>query len=236
MLLESSAQRDLVQSLWSARERGERLVAPELTLEEGAEVLHGLIERMIACGEEVIGWKIARIATSEVADPFLFAAPVFSSGLDWPSKWKLVAPRAELELVAKIEDGSRRSSSLSWQLGLEIVDNHDADWSMSPAWTLSDWGLHAGAALGTPCREPSVGEPLSAQIRLDDDVITLAGARVTESAEVFSLLDLWCERLLRPWRVGDLVWTGSVVKAVSFGQGTSIVGIVEGLGEATVTT
>jgi 2-keto-4-pentenoate hydratase len=219
----------LANALWEARNNGTNVDACALALEEAREVLADLVQRELATGREVVGWKIARLPL-EGADDVFFAGPVFAH-YDRPTS-PLVRPRVEVEFVARIEgregDGSWR---LSWHVGLEIVDNHDREWCLDPAWCLADWAVHAAASLGGPCQTPPEDAPIGVKLVIGDRSITRKGRWRMGHNRMLATLDKDCEQLARPLQVGDLVWSGSLLPPEPLPVGASVQGSVDGYGD-----
>jgi 2-keto-4-pentenoate hydratase len=220
----------LTTALWEARNNGTNLDARPISLEDARGVLADLVRREMETGREVVGWKIARLPF-EGADDVFFAGPVFEH-YERPST-RLVQPRVEAEFVARFEgqesDGTWR---LSWHVGLEIVDNHDRQWSLDPAWCLADWAVHAGASLGTACPEPPLEEALPVRLTIGDRTIERIGRWRTGRSRLLAVLDQDCEQTARAVRVGDLVWSGSLMAAEPLPVGASVKCSVGGFGEA----
>jgi hypothetical protein len=136
-----------------------------------------------------------------------------------------------VEFVARLEDRQNDGSwRLSWHVGLEIVDNHDGDWCLDPAWCLADWAVHAGATLGDSCREPRVGEPVGVHLVVGGREMTLVGQWRTGRGRMLAILDQDCAELVRPCQSGDLVWSGALLPPEPLPVGASVRCSVEGFG------
>jgi 2-keto-4-pentenoate hydratase len=220
----------LSNALWDARNHGKNVDACALSLEEAREVLADLVQLELATGQEVVGWKIARLPLGGEDDVF-FAGPVFAK-YEKPT-CRLVQPRVEVEFVARIEgresDGSWR---LSWHVGLEIVDNHDREWCLDPPWCLADWALHAGASLGGVCQMPPEDKPIGVKLVVGDRRITTNGRWRTGHSRMLAILDQDCEQLARPFQIGDLVWSGSLLPPEPMPSGAFVRCSVDGFGHA----
>jgi 2-keto-4-pentenoate hydratase len=219
--------RDLVELLWEARAAGTTVEPRELTLDEARATLAALTRRAVAEGEEVVGWKIARLPDRTGQD-VLFAGPVFASSLG-PADRPLVAPRFEVEHVARVE--ALDPLRLSWHLGLEVVDNHAPDWRLDPAWALADWGVHGGAVLGQPCAPPLDGVPRAVELRIGAEHRAVEGAWRTGLGRMAEVLERDAAALLQPLRPGDLVWSGSLLPPTPVLVGLDVVARVADLGE-----
>ena len=218
---------DLVDLLWRARAAGATVEPHELSLDEARATLAELTARAVADGEEVIGWKIARLPDRAGHD-VVFAGPVFASSLGVADR-SLVSPRVEVEHVARVESDDRRD--LTWHLGLEVVDNHAPDWTLDPAWALADWAVHGGGVLGPRCDPPMADEDRMVGLVVGDDRQTLEGAWRTGVDRMVEVLERECPALLRSWRPGDLVWSGSLLPPTPVPVGVDVVARVDGPGE-----
>lgn len=217
---------DVVEALWRARLDGITVPPPALDFEEAMAVLAGLVRREVDGGEEIVGWKIARLPDAQGED-VLFAGPVFAGSLV-PASRALVAPRVETEYVARIKQPLPEGGwATAWHLGFEIVDNHSPDWSLDPAWAVADWGLHAGAILGDPCAAPVVDAPVSVRFRVDDDEVVTAGAWRTGHERMHAILERDCARLARPLQAGDLVWSGALFPPVAISVGDAVEAVLD---------
>jgi 2-keto-4-pentenoate hydratase len=181
----------------------------------------------VAEGEEVVGWKIARLPDRAGAD-VLFAGPVFASSLG-PAHRALVAPRFEVEHVARLD--ALGPLQLTWHLGLEVVDNHAPGWTLDPAWALADWAVHGGAVLGPVSDPPLPDQPRKVELAIGAERRTVEGAWRTGVPRMVEVLERDCPALLRPWRPGDLVWSGSLLPPTPVPVGVDVVARVDGLGE-----
>jgi 2-keto-4-pentenoate hydratase len=229
--------RHMVDALWRSRRTADAVVAPPLTPDEGFAVLTELVGRAVDEGDEVIGWKIARLPGDGNAEPFLFAAPVFRSSLEPLTGRRLAGPKVEVELVGRIEtiNGNDASAehpwTMSWRVGLELVANHDPDWSMTPGWAIADWGLHAAAVLGEACRQPEQDEPVPVQIAVEgEEGFSRDGAWRIGTANLATVLERDAARVVRPCQTGDLVWTGALIPPMPLTIGPTLVAVVGGFG------
>jgi 2-keto-4-pentenoate hydratase len=229
---------DIVDVLWRLRRTAETVIAPPMAPEEGFDILRKLVARAIDDGDEVIGWKIARLPSGEDESPFVFAAPVFTSSLQPVSGRRLASPKLEVELVAVIDALGGDSASpesdtwkLSWRVGLEIAANNARDGHKSPGWAIADWGLHAAVVLGDHCRQPTPDEALSVRIAVEGaPEVQQQGAWRIGRKDMIDVLHRDCPRVARPCRSGDLVWTGALVAPMPLPVEASLLAEVEGLG------
>jgi 2-keto-4-pentenoate hydratase len=191
-------------------------------------VLRELAAREVAAGNEVVGWKIGRMRTQDDGE-FFFAGPVFD-GYDRPTR-PFVAPRVEVEFVARIRDRNDDGSwPMSWHVGLEIIDNHDAQWSLDPAWCVADWAVQAAGAVGDSCNEPVVGEPVGVRLLVGGREVGGEGQWRTGRERMMEILERDCARLARPFQAGDLVWSGSLLPPEPLPKGESVEAFVQGAG------
>jgi 2-keto-4-pentenoate hydratase len=227
-----TASRTLVDSLWDARRSGGTVAAPaDLSLDEGIDALRSLTDRALRAGHELIGWKLARLPPSDGANGVVFAAPVFRQSLLPTALAHARAPRLEVELVCRLGDAKATWTDLRWNVGMEIIDNHDPAWSTSAGWALADWGLHVGAKLGGSCQAPVVGTAIRVDVQIGDVVTQRVGAwRERWYETMLDALQRDCPRIVRPCAVGDLVWTGALVPAIELVSGTAFNAIVHGFG------
>jgi 2-keto-4-pentenoate hydratase len=231
---------EIVDILWRVRRTAETVTATPMAPEEGFDILRKLVARAIDDGDEVIGWKIARLSSGEDESPFVFAAPVFTSSLQPISGRQLASPKLEVELVAVVDALGRQGASpasesdtwtLSWRVGLEIAANNARDGHKSPGWAIADWGLHAGVVLGDHCRQPTPDEALSVRIAVEGAAeVQQQGAWRIGREGMIDVLHRDCPRVARPCRSGDLVWTGALVAPMPFPVDSSLLAEVEGFG------
>jgi hypothetical protein len=123
--------------LWQLRGRAVTLPAADLALDDGYAVLGHLTVRAVEAGDEIVGWKVGRLPSADrEGAPFVFAAPVFRSGLTQRLGGRGPIARAEVEFVAELGD---KLDVRSWYLGVEIIANHDPCWRITPATAVADW-------------------------------------------------------------------------------------------------
>lgn len=219
---------ELADKLWDARVTGASVPAVELTLSEARSNLRELTRRSVSAGRTVVGWKIGRLSLEDDED-FFFAGPVFD-GFDRRSP-ALIRPMVEVEFVARLADRLPDGSwPVTWHVGLEIADNHDPGWLVDPAWCVADWAVHAAAAVGDPCREPQVGQPLDIRLALGDEEMSTSGQWRTGHSRMLAILERDCADLHRSCQAGDLVWAGSVIPPIAIATGVTVTCSVDGFG------
>jgi 2-keto-4-pentenoate hydratase len=218
----------LSEALWQARATGSTIDAVPLSVDDARAVLQELAACEVAAGNAVAGWKIGRMRTQDGSD-FFFAGPVFD-GYDRPTR-PFVAPRVEVEFVARIGDRNEDGGwAVSWHVGLEIIDNHDSQWSLDPAWCIADWAVQAAGAVGDPCDEPVVGEPVGVRLNVGGREVRGEGRWRTGRESMLEMLERDCARIARPLAAGDLVWSGSLLPPEPLPKGESVQALVEGAG------
>ena len=224
----------LVDSLWSARRQDRSVPAEPMSPDDGFAVLRQLVHRAVAAGDEIVGWKIARLPGDD-GEPFFFAAPVFVSSFSPESRSELRDPRLEVELVARIQEVGAPGAAwqLDWHVGLEIVDNHDPGWPLHLGWAIADWGLHAAVVLGDGCRAPSDDEGFRVRVESGEGVLEADGMWRTGHATLTDVLARDCPRVGRACRPGDLVWSGALLPPMPVAQ-APVHASVDGLGSATI--
>jgi hypothetical protein len=193
-------------------------------------------------GDTIVGWKIAKIALSGQSEDFYFAAPVFLSSLVPGRTWDVVAPRVEVELVAKLEepanlDADRNGTkwSTTWCLGLEVVSNHDRHWALSPGWAIADWGLHAAAVLGPQSRPPVFGATIPVSVTAGSEHLDHLGSWTLGYERLFRILDAFCERIARAPQLGDFIWTGALAPAFALTDRIDVAAEAVGFGSVVLT-
>jgi 2-keto-4-pentenoate hydratase len=200
-----------------------------LPLDEGLQVLRGLTARMVGTGNPIVGWKIARLPGAEHSP---FVGPVFASSLTPGCLTRAVRSRVEVEFVARLErplgSGPFETTSFSWFVGLEFIDNHDPDWDLALGWAAADWGLQVGAVVGDPCGPPTFERQVVVELELPAARSMEGGAWQIGPDVLVELLRRDCPRIARPCQVGDLVWTGALVAPVPLTSSTWIRATVDG--------
>lgn len=225
----------LAEALWLARTTGRSVNAvTDLSLVEGLEVLSHLTARRVQGGDPIVGWKIARLPGP--AHP-AFVGPVFASSLSSGCLAHAVRARVEVEFVARFDQALSKkpfdASSLSWHVGLELIDNHDPDWNLAAGWAAADWGLQVGVVLGDPCGPPPFEVPVGVDLTLPIFRLTEPGRWRVGLDMMIELLRRDCPQLARPCEAGDLVWTGALIAPRPVAPKASISVTVEGFGTVT---
>jgi 2-keto-4-pentenoate hydratase len=222
---------ELADELWDARVTGASVPAVELTLGEAKDILHELTLRSVSAGRTVVGWKIGRLPLVAGEDYF-FAGPVFDD-FDRRST-TLIRPMVEVEFVARFADRLPDGNwQLTWNIGLEIADNHDPDWRIDPAWCVADWAVHAAAAVGDPCPAPRLDQVLDVRLAFGDKQMATSGQWRTGHSRVLAILERDCPDVLRPCQPGDLIWAGSIIPPIAYTSEAAVTCSIEGFGTVT---
>lgn len=229
---------DLIERLWRARRQQVEVPARPMTPDQGVEILRDLVQRALAEGDSIVGWKIASIG-GEPDPAAQFAAPVFSSSLRWVPEVPGPFTKVEVEMVASIgraprpgeaPEPGREDWQMSWLLGLEIIDNHDPHGCLDPGWAIADWGLHGAAVIGDQCPAPTHGGGVMVHVSTTHGRSSRRGSWKLGTAQMIHLLERDCDRVGRPCVAGDFVWTGAVIPALDYPTDGRLTAKVDGFG------
>ena len=159
------------EALWQAKQTRVPIAPltaefPEWGVEEGYAVQQRLVERLVAEGDRIVGYKLG--LTSAPMQELLgvdqpdfspiFASGVFTDGVRVPMG-QFIAPRVEAEIAVILDDDVRGpdASALSvagavrgLAAAIEIVDSRIADWKITIADTVADLASGGAIALGHP--------------------------------------------------------------------------------------
>jgi 2-keto-4-pentenoate hydratase len=233
------------QALYEARRSG--VPIPPLTHEfpdwgvaEGYAVQQGLVERLIADGERIVGYKLGLTSTPMqellgVDQPDfspIFASGVLSDGAEL-SVGDFIAPRVEAEIAVVLADDLHGPDCTSGHVAratrgltsaIEIVDSRIADWQITIADTVADLASGGAIVLGSQAVALTAIDP-----RLIGMVFTRNGQLVATGAGAAALGNplaavAWLANTLHPHGgylpAGSVVMTGALhaMKPISPGE------------------
>lgn len=122
---------------------------------------------------------------------------------------------------------------------IEVVDTRLADPLIEdPFWKLADFQLNGGLVLGTPRSDWQAIDPPSQPVRLTIDGATVVEGRGGNTAGDLMRLMVWLAknagRRFGGLRRGQIITTGSLTGLRWVEPGAEIVGVLDGLGEVSV--
>lgn len=212
---------------------------PELGLEDGYAIQRHLVERLLAQGELISGYKLGLTSLAmqellKVDQPDfgpVFATGVFPDGTELAVD-RFIAPRIEAEIAVILgEDLSgpgctevdARQATRGLVAALEIVDSRVRDWRIRIADTVADLASGGAVALGSRVVPLSGFEP-----RLIGMVFSRNGHTVATAAGAAALGDpmtavAWLANTLGergvPLPAGSVVMTGALHAMVPIAPG-----------------
>lgn len=244
MTIDHSTAEGCAQALYDARRTGVPIAPftdahPEWGVAEGYAIQQSLVDRLLADGERVVGYKLG--LTSAPMQRLLgvdspdfgpvFASGVFGDGVQVPLD-RFIAPRVEAEIaVVLAEDlagpdctpahAARACAGVA--AAIEIVDSRIVDWRIRLADTVAD--LASGGAIALSSRVVPVE---GFDLRLLGMVFSRGGEVVATGAGAAALGDpfaavAWLANTLAPMGVvlpaGSVVMTGALHAMVPIGPG-----------------
>lgn len=218
------------EALWQAKQTRVPIAPltaefPEWGVEEGYAVQQRLVERLVAEGDRIVGYKLG--LTSAPMQELLgvdqpdfspiFASGVFTDGVRVPMG-QFIAPRVEAEIAVMLDDDVRGpdASALSvagavrgLAAAIEIVDSRIADWKITIADTVADLASGGAIALGSSITPLGDFDPrlVGMKFSRDGDVVA-TGAGAAALGDPLAAV-AWLANTLHP--LGGFLPAGSVV-------------------------
>jgi 2-keto-4-pentenoate hydratase len=243
----------IVESFWASRQRGVYF-PPEwfdrLSLEEGYQVQLGLLERRLAAGARLIGWKVG-LTSLAMQEQFRVPEPLFGYLLDdapYASGARfaaaaLIQPGVENELCLRlgrdlagpgVDEAAARAAVAGVYPALEIAETR-GDFTGQLAVAIADNIQQRYIVLGPETRPLPADLDLAvvqARVVIDGaEVATASGAAVL-GQPLRSLV--WLANKLvqhgHHLRAGDLVMTGSLTRQFPLRPGTHVATSIDPLG------
>ena len=212
---------------------------PGLTMADGYRIQQQLLDRLIADGERVVGFKLG--LTSAPMQQLIGVdspdfAPVLSSHVhadgDAVTAGDFIYPRIEAEIALVLAADLRGPDCSALDVAaaisgavpaLEIVDSRIADWKIKLADTIADLASSGAVVLG-----PAVTPATGLDLRLVGMALTRNGELIATGAGAAALGNplqavAWLVRTLHPLgaylRAGQFIMTGSLHGAVDISPG-----------------
>jgi 2-keto-4-pentenoate hydratase len=224
----------------------------DLTLGRAYQIGRGLHERLVARGFTPVGRKIgftnrAMWEKFNATEPIW--APMYSQTVHFAEQGQLrlslagmLAPRLEPEIVLRLgsalpsnePSAEELASCIEWAAaGFEIVDSHFADWRITAAEAVADFGVHGALVVGTPWRLDSevpqhiatVLETLKVTLRGGQDFVAEGEGRNALGSPLLALGFLARVLATQSWAPplipGELITTGTLTALPSLRGGES---------------
>jgi len=234
----------LAADLYQARQTGVAIPPltderPGLTMADSYRVQQELLDRLIADGERIVGYKLG--LTSAPMQQLLGVdspdfAPVLSSHVNADGSavtaGSFIAPRIEAEIALVLAADLRGPDCSALDVAaaisgavpaLEIVDSRIADWKIKLADTIADLASSGAVVLG-----PTITPASGLDLRLVGMVLTRNGELIATGAGAAALGNplqavAWLVQTLHPLggylRAGQFIMTGSLHAAVDISPG-----------------
>jgi 2-keto-4-pentenoate hydratase len=227
----------LAADLYQARQTGIAIPPltderPGLTLADSYRIQQELLDRLIADGERIVGYKLG--LTSAPMQQLLGVdspdfAPVLSSHVNADGSAitasSFIAPRIEAEIALVLADDLRGPDCSALDVAaairgavpaLEIVDSRIADWKIKLADTIADLASSGAVVLG-----PTITPAAGLDLRLTGMVLTRDGELIATGAGAAALGNpLQAVHPLGGYlRAGQFIMTGSLHAAVDISPG-----------------
>ena len=246
-------------ALYEARRSGVPIEAftaarPELGMLDGYAIQQRLVERLVADGEEIIGYKLG--LTSKPMQELLgvdqpdfgpvFASVVYADGAQ-VSSGSFIAPRVEAEIAVTLgtdlsgphcTTAQAKSAIAGATAAIEIVDSRIKDWKIKLADTIADLASNGAIVLGG--RSVNVDD---IDLRLVGMVFSRNGEIVATGAGAAALGDpaatvAWLANTLHPLgvtlRAGQVIMTGALHAMVPLSPGDVFRADFDHLGSVTI--
>jgi 2-keto-4-pentenoate hydratase len=226
----------VAEALWTARETRSPVSASteaflELTLDDARAVSRRLYARILADGDQCIGWKMGATdpeARHRLGDAAPLSAPLFRSHcVESGSEIRLsdlLAPRIEAEIGLCGPHDHRKYCPL-----LEIADTRLLDWPSDAVLTTADFCLQSHIILGRPVAVESTAPLSTLRLSYDNNLV--------DAVQQVAPPDIALAMLLRPSEAAGVqepvIATGAQTQARLMGPGLWVADFA-GLGAVSV--
>ena len=246
-------------ALYEARQTKQAIAAftddaPELGMLDGYEIQERLVEKLIANGEVITGYKLG--LTSKAMQELLkidqpdfgpiFESGIFSDGSTIPRE-QFIAPRIEGEIgliLGKDLSGPNctvedvRDATVGLSAALEIVDSRIVDWKIKLADTVADLASGGAIALSNKVVPIDGFDPRHIGMVFSKNGEVLAtGAGAAAMGDPLATV-AWLANTLAPMGVvlkaGQVIMTGALHAMVPAGSGDTFTAEFDRLGSITV--
>ncbi len=239
---------DTIDDFWTARQRGEFFPAAyfdKLSIAQAYDVQLAMIDRRVAAGEKLIGWKVG-LTSVAIQQQFAVHEPVFGCILDTVPSGHVFAPgdllqpgfenelcmRIAHDLPAQIDLDAARAAVDAVYPSLEIIETR-GPFTAQLALALADNAQQKTVVRGAPVALPADLENIEAIVTVNGQEAGRGFGRAVLGNPLHSIV--WLAKKLaehgRHIRAGDIVMTGSFTRQFPIAPGDRIHVAFAGIGD-----